>query len=690
MRGTNVEEGATIRVTQDGKSRVIKDLNAADQQRRPQEPRDLDGQANGSISFDISNQGPTLVQVDNPRAPDFQFTLPADRLQTGFKEGENLSLRPNSGPFDHAPHMSAAIGLDDNGGTAQLKINADLSQQQVDHYQTATNGNLNGHMGSGNVGLDSQRIAGQLVDGTASNTDVKRTLDAVETQRNLKTHAAADALADFMNTGLPILKNVPRPSSAGLDPAKAQSDLEDLHKTMQRDVNTINSLSRTYYDRVAEAIDAGVNPEHLGQQLERLLPGKTGRNGNNDAIADIQNQMSKAVSDWYKGVANVLDESRKAVGKSADNKTIDDAFNKATLIMDIATNSSGALRSLVKNLRPSGQFAKTFRAYKNQQQARKIQQNVNNSAKPSSVDSQINRSPEMNPVQINPDTGHVTFSFSRPDPTAKPSKEFGELLQKAAEEKAFKTELQSTVDTAENAFQKDLRKSFGAAVDWGSGAVGTARFGTFRSNSNTPAFKPGITNTEPAADGADVSFFDDTRIPDPIANTEGYKSYQKVGEGISRDSLGNKTDFVDGSLKTTYGEIEDSAYDLYTMPRPADHVSKVNDNVKEAMRLNEEARANGNNSRYFVVDERYSRGRLYRGAFVTRIVEAKNWGFSDPVTANDVRVGNNTGVFSDYKRTDQYTWAGDGLGGFMSVRSGNTRSSQADYNWYRYIPGAFA
>ena len=226
LLGTNVEEGAAIRVTEGGKSRVIKDLNAADQQRRPQEPRDLDGQANGSISFDISNQGPTLIQVDNPRAPDFQFTLPANRLQTGFREGEILSLRPNSGPLDHAPHMSVGIGADENGSAAQLKINADLSQQQVDHYQTATNGNLNGHLGSGNVGLDSWQIAGQLVDGTASNSDVNRTLGAVETQRNIKTHAAADALADFMNTGLPILKNVPRPSSAGLDPAKAQSDLE--------------------------------------------------------------------------------------------------------------------------------------------------------------------------------------------------------------------------------------------------------------------------------------------------------------------------------------------------------------------------------------------------------------------------------------------------------------------------------
>lgn len=551
LRGTNVEEGATIRVTEGGKSRVIKDLNAADQQRRPQEPRDLDGQANGSISFDISNQGPTLVQVDNPRSPDFQFTLPTDRRQTSFKEGENLSLRPDSGPFEHAPHMSLAIGLDNNGNTTQLKVNADLSQQQVDHYQAATNGNLNGHLGSGNVGLDSQRIAGQLVDGTASNSDVNRALDAVETQRNIKTHAAADALADFMNTGLPVLKNVPRPSSAGLDPAKAQSDLEDLHKSIQRDVNTINSLSRTYYDRVAEAIDAGINPEHLGQQLERLLPGKTGRNGGKDAIADIQNKMSKAVSDWYKGVANVLDESRKAVGKSADNKTIDDAFNKATLIMDIATNSSGALRSLVKNLRPSGQFAKTFQAFKNQQQAKKIQQNVQKSQVGPSAADNVKNHPDSLLHHRTEIVGQNRVIHSN-EPV---SKEFGELLQKAAEEKAFKTELQSTVDTAENAFQKNLRKSFGTAVDWGSGAVGTARFGTFRSNSNTQAFKPGITNTEPAADGADVSYFDDTEIPDPIANTEGYKSYQKVGEGISRDRLGNRTDFVDGSLKTTYGEI---------------------------------------------------------------------------------------------------------------------------------------
>ncbi len=689
MRGTNVEEGATIRVTpQGGQSRLIQDRNAADQQRLPQEERDLDGRANGSISFDISNQGPVLVQVDNPRAPDFQFTLPADRQQTSFKDGENFALRPNSGPLDHAPQLSAVHGQGDSGNV--LQINADLSQQQVDAYRTATNGNLNGHVGSGNVAEDSQRIAGQLVDGTASNSDVNRTLGAVETQRNIKIDAAADALADFINTGLPILKNVPRPSSAGLDPAKAQSDLEDLHKTIQRDVNTINSLSRTYYDRVAEAIDAGVNPEHLGQQLERLLPGKTGRNGNNDAIADIQNQMSKAVSDWYKGVANVLDESRKAVGKSADNKAIDDAFKTATLILDIASNSTGALRGLVKNLRPSGQFAKTFRAYKNQQQAKKIQQNINNSANPSTVNQQIDNLPDKDKfkhtstVSITP--GQMTRVQYNDD---KPSKAFGELLQKAAEEKAFKTELQSTVDTAENTFQKNLRKSFGAGIDWGTGFIAPNRFGVYNSNPNSPPIKPGITNAEPAADGADVSYFDDTRIPDPIANTEGYKSYQKVGEGILKDSLGNRTDFIDGSLKTTYGEIEDSAWDLYTMPRPPEHVAKVDANVEEAMRRNDEARANGSNSRYFVVDERYSRGRLYRGAFVTRIVEVKNWGYSDPITANDVRVGNNTGVFDNYSSDDKYGKRAHQRGSARNTYKGNPRSSEAGYNWYRNLPDAF-
>ncbi|WP_162938124.1 hypothetical protein [Kiloniella sp. EL199] len=191
---------------------------------------------------------------------------------------------------------------------------------QIIIYKVVTNNNLGAHIGSLVSQQESENVARELLDGTASSETVDRVLDAVEDARNNNRSAAAGALADFVKLGVPILQGVPGATSSGNDPEKAQKDLNNLLQYIKKEGKTLQGLLKDFLNKKVNALNTGVTADNLKNTLEIELPKRTQL----QSVDVIETNITEALSGWYAKVNNTLQLSEKALIDSAETKQFED------------------------------------------------------------------------------------------------------------------------------------------------------------------------------------------------------------------------------------------------------------------------------------------------------------------------------------------------------------------------------
>ncbi|WP_120497454.1 hypothetical protein [Kiloniella sp. EL199] len=258
------------------------------------------------------------------------------------------------------------------------------------------------------------------------------------------------------------------------------------------------------------------------------------------------------------------------------------------------------------------------------------------------------------------------------------------------------SEVQIAHNTGKNQRNKANRKALGEAIDRFNGFIGTATSGV---NLKRFEIKPG-SKAVTSIDGVDTSFFDDGYVPESLASTSGYKAYFSTAERLFKHQIVNSqpNDYAYPAENnfdhqhTVYGEIQNGKTDFYSMPEPDEHKKNVSKNAAETKRLNQIARDEEVTVRYFTVNERFSRGDLFKVAFTARIVAVNNWAFTDPKEVSETVIGNNVTVFDDYSSDDKLVEGSSGLAGGELVSISNTvnpRLNRALVEYFRIIPGAY-
>ncbi|MCY1740865.1 hypothetical protein [Ensifer sp. SL37] len=624
LKGSNIQVGAQLSIRDRNGMRNIQDGD--------------DGSDDGVFNFDfVPDENATVeLSVDNNQAPDFSFKLASGAVSDVSAGKRDAFSRP------------PAINLGDNEGGGDLSLSANLSQEQIDHYRIVTGNNLVGNVGAGPGDPAGDRFAERLISGRVSADEAQGLFDRVEGHRQDAIAKVSSKLTDVINDLRDMPENGFSATASGVDPSSVQRQNSDTLKQLVAAGQALQQKFGDYHKAMQEAYNKGVDPARL---IDIVTEGR-GQTG----ITDLENQISAATDDFYKSAADLIEKNDQAL-----NKTIDARDTKATLdilqsVLGVVSDIGGLAIGTVTALRGLGRL----------------------------VDAKVAEKATGHVVDVARKDFDSTMRAAAHNATRAGGGRWHLQAADRAKQKDAATRLEQAGKMHEEA-QDKLRDSWrdtaqqSAGVGMGiNGTVSDAKFIAQRHEGGRHGVRSGAVDTQKPA-----ALLETQGELSALHKGTGYKAFNEKAAGmLTREIAYDPKSGENSNAFSSYSEYEDSREDFATVPVPLQHQRKLEQNMKEAAKLNDSAELG---ERYFVIDERFSRGHLRQVAFHTRIVKVSNW----PLGAAPLRIGNNPDVFEKLTYQTRSRPAGgfnDRL--YFRALSGESRS-RVSREHDRYIPAQF-
>ena len=608
FRGSNIQLGATLTVNDAAGVRTIED--------------GADGRVDGVLTFDfdLGEDLSATFAVDNYQAPDFTFKFsPGGAFEPTATSSDAIAFAPEV-------TLNAA-----DGGNFDFRAN--LSKDQIAHYNTVTNNNLIGNSGSRGDDPANGRFAQRLQSGEATSQETQGLFNRVEAERANAIQNASVKLDAVVNDLRDMGENGFFPSEGGADPSSVQRQNFNTVKRLASAAQSLEQKFGDYNQAVQAALAKGVDPQ-------RLIDGVT--NGRGEAgIKDFEAQVKQAADGFYKQAADLVAKNEKVLNDSVDARDRKQAMDAIQSVLGLATGLGGLANTAFTTFRSLGKLGEA--------------------------------GAKLATAKGTRDTAMKTLLENG-------ARRGGRIRARPEDQKALKA-AQDGFD-AELKAHKDAVKDFGQQVYAQAANINdtaaTAKFVYHRHENGQKGVKG---NAEAEQRFAALMSQGDSS---GLREGPGYKAFaQNVGGLLARNVAYTPEASTNSDDFSSYSEYEDNQKDFAEIPAPQSHKDHVQQNIKKAEELNRTAKPG---ERYFVVDERFSRGLWKSVAFHTRIAKVSNWPISD--YKGPTRIGNNPEVFE--KLSYRTSHRPVGRVGFQAVQVLTDESAtRVSREHDRYVPSQY-
>ncbi len=688
IKGTAIEQGASYVVLNKDGQEIAEGVDGED-----------GGVADGVIKFstDESQIEGLRVSIDNSRSHDFFLSVsPSTSSVSSVGDDSRDGSENTKGP-------AATIDFKNENGT--LGINANMSQEQVDYFKKIVNGNLIGNYASNPTDPQNKVLERKLLNGSASQAEISNLLENVNDVRQHKISSAKEALTrTLLNLDMVNSMGFEYPQS-GDDPTKMAATVRsNVTKIIDR-IGTLASNVYSFDTAVAEALEYGVDPETLSNELSKNL--ELPINSNNptekvsfDSLDDVRAHVLDKVGDNLSTFKKQLDivqsnESKTLSAKEAKDQqeTIDLAINAVAGVLSIGEIVGNSVLSVAK--------LSTARSKDNMtNQLRRLAYNEGKATNmPAAVKKLDDKVESLRQEYRNLDdklrdaTKRIDSREERVSLLKKKvqlSRDIDDMVKRNAEVKDLIGQLQRVDGPNKGQIQEMINAIDGGSLEitpfWkmmttGPGKVfdgknlDLARLDAVLANFKNmrPATTSGASIDKSAKaseksnapsvpqDELDFSALNENGVRSAIENLPEYRELINTLKPMVLRGYAEKnytplagSDYAETHRPYLGYDSDGSSANLQvSLPPSARFVEKVNQNMKRAAELNAELKRQGNeSSRYLVVDERFLRTTFNalsgaRPTFETRIIRVDNWqfGLGDPT----IRIGNNPEVFDKYR-----------------------------------------